>query len=238
MTIITFIENYALYLTITALAIYLIYSFIDTRRSKIDKSLIDSLYNIAQELDKGNSIQASIAQISKDKSNPSSDYFKKIIEKSNKGLSFQDSIKEVSKQSSSETFSYICSILLLAISSKGRISGSLKQLSQNLWEIDHLQESIITKSSSALSTLKLLGIILIPLIYYFMSSILSSGSMIMQLTLPFKIYFFTIAVSMTFTDYFMFKDIKDGLFLLPFTIFYISYVIIKIGPFISGYFGA
>lgn len=234
----TFLETYALYFFIGGVLIYAYHIFDSGQKSKLDGSIVESLNNIAQELDAGNSIETSIMTISQDKSNPSAKYFGKLIEETRKGHSFQESLEIVSKNSDSRTFSYVCDIILLAQKSKGNISSSLKELSQNLWEIDHLQESVNSKAGAPLSTLKMLGIIIIPLLYYMMASVLSSDTLVIAITTPFKVYFVGTALAMSFADYFLFSDYKEGLYILPFTITYMILVFVKLGPMIGGFFGA
>jgi Flp pilus assembly protein TadB len=236
MTPLEFLDAYILYIVGATLVFYFTHGYIDGQRNKLDGSLIDSLNNIAQELDAGNAIETSIMTISKDKSNPSAKYFKEIIKEANRGLSFQQSLQAVGKRTKSRTFAYICDILYLAQGSKANIADSLKKLSTNLWEIDHLQTSISSKASAPITTLKALGIIIIPLIYYMMSTLLSSGTMVIAITTPFKIYFFAVATFMTLTDYFLFSDIKEGLYTLPFTLSFITLVVLKLGPLIANYF--
>ena len=237
MTIIELISNNILYISGVFFILFMIHTTIDRKREDMESSLIESLNNISQELDEGKSIESSIVAISVDKSNPASKYFKEIIEESKKGHSFEESLQIISKKTKSRTFAYICDIIFLAQNSKGNISDSLKKLSENLWEIDHLQTSINSKAAGPLTTLKLLGVALIPMLYYMMASALSSGNMIIEITLPFKVYFFAVGIAMNFADYFLFLFFSQGLYSLPFTITFISAVILKIGPYISNLFG-
>ena len=237
MTAVEFLNQYILYIFIACIAGYVVHSLIEGKRTKLDTSLVDSLNNIAQELDAGNSIESAITTISKDKSNPSSKYLAKIIEETKKGHSFEESLEIVSKKTHSKTFAYICDIILLAQKSKGNIADSLKKLSQNLWEIDHLQASVNSKAAGPASTLKILGIVIIPLLYYMMAAVLSSETMLIEITTSFKVYFFAVALAMTFSDYFLFGDIEEGLYILPFSISYLILVFLKIGPYITIYFG-
>jgi Flp pilus assembly protein TadB len=224
------LAQYIEYIVAASIALYIVYSTIDSKIKKLDGAIIESLNGIAQNLDGGNSIEASIMAVSQDKSNAAAKCWKEIIKEAKKGSSFEDSLKIVSKRTKSETFAYVCDIIYLSQRSSANISDSLKKLSQNLWEIDLLQTSVNTKASGPLTTLKVLGIALIPLIYYFMASLLSSDTVTIQITLPFQIYFAAVSLAMTFSDYLMFGDFKDGLFLLPFSASYLFYVIIKLGP--------
>ena len=236
MTIMEFVNTNIMYILGVSIGIYIVYSVIDSRQNKLDSSLVEALNNIAQNLEAGNAIESSIMAVSRDKSNAASKYFKKIIDETNKGLSFEEALRMVSKKTKSETFAFVCDIIYLAQRSRGNIADSLKKLSENLWEIDHLQTSISSKAGGPLTTLKLLGIIIIPLLYYLLAAVLSSDTVVIEITKPFWIYFGAVALAMTFADYFLFADWKDGIFLLPFSATFIWLVIIKLGNYVASYF--
>jgi Flp pilus assembly protein TadB len=237
MSAIDFLDMYILYILGVTVLIYVIYNVIDTKKTKMENSLIEALNNIAQEIDAGNTIETAIMTVSKDKSNPSSKYFKEMLKETENGRSFEEAIKYVSKKTDSEMFSYICSIILLEQNSKGDISNSLKHLAQNLWEINNLQNSINAKAAAPMTTLKLLGIALVPVLYYSLAGALSSPGAIVEITLPLKVYFCCIALAITFTEYFLFGDYKEGLYLLPFTIAFMITLFLKIGPYMTSFFG-
>ena len=232
---IEFFNEYIMYILVVSIGIYAIYSVSDSRQKKLDSSLIEALNNIAQNLESGNAIESSVLAVSRDKSNAASKYFKKIIDETNKGLSFGEALQRVSKKTRSDTFSFVCDIIYLSQKSKGNISDSLKKLSENLWEIDHLQTTIISKAAGPLTTLKMLGIIIIPLLYYVLAAVVSSDTAVIEITRPFWIYFGAVALAMTFSDYFLFADWKDGIFLLPFSATFIWLVILKLGNYVAGY---
>lgn len=221
------------YIVIACLALYLIRMYLDGKREEAEESLIEALNIITNELEAGNAIETALVTISKDPQNPSAKYFQQILEEVKKGKSFTDSLEFVSKNTKSETFAYICKIIHLAQESKGNIANSLRKLAKNLWEINHLQTSIVTKASGALSKLKIMGIIILPLIYYLMSSVASSPGNLVEISLPFQIYFFIVAIGITFSNYFLFADWKDGLYLFPFSVSYIGFSIVTIGPYIA-----
>ena len=198
------VNEYIMYILGVSIGVYAIYSVIDSRQKKLDSSLIEALNNIAQNLESGNAIESSILAVSKDKSNAASKYFKKIIDETNNGLSFGEALQTVSKKTRSDTFSFVCDIIYLSQKSKGNIADSLKKLSENLWEINHLQTTIISKVAGPVTTLKALGIIIIPLLYYVLAAVVSSDAAVIEITMPFWIYFGAIALAMTFTDYFLF----------------------------------
>ena len=230
-----FVNENIMYILLVSIGIYVIYSVIDSRQKKLDSSLIESLNNIAQNLESGNAIESSVLAVSKDKSNAASKYFKEIIDETNEGLSFEEALQKVSKKTRSDTFSFVCDIIYLSQKSKGNIADSLKKLSENLWEIDHLQTTIISKASGPLTTLKMLGIVIIPLLYYVLAAVASSDTVVIEITRPFWIYFAAVALAMTFLDYFLFADWKEGLFLLPFSATFILLVILKLGNYVAGY---
>jgi pilus assembly protein TadC len=232
---IDFINEYMVYILVVSIGIYVTYSVIDSWQKKLDGSLIEALNNIAQNLESGNAIESAILAVSRDKSNAASKYFKKIIDETNNGLSFDEALQKVSKKTRSDTFSFVCDIIYLSQKSKGNIADSLKKLSENLWEIDHLQTTIISKVAGPVTTLKMLGIIIIPLLYYVLAAVVSSDAVVIEITMPFWIYFWAIALAMTFTDYFLFADWKDGIFLLPFSAAFIWLVITKLGNYVAGY---
>ena len=231
------IEDYILYIFIFFFIVYIVYLLISSRKEKFESSLVASLNDIAQSLDAGNAIETALFRISQDKSNSASYYFSKVIAETKKGSSFQKALEKFSKKSGSRTFSYICDILLLADTAKGNISSRLKTLSENLWELDHLQKDINSKASGPITTLKFLGIVLIPLIYYFLAAVLSSETIVLVISLPFVLYFLAVASLMSFTDTFMFRDIKEGIVALPLAISYIGLVVYKISPLITTFLG-
>jgi len=229
--------DYILYgLLAISLVVLFIHKITAIKKIKMERSVIEALKQISESMKAGNSFETAIKSHADQKEYPSAKFFQRVLDKAAQGKSTEDAMTETANESNNEMLSYITEVIVLTLSSKGNIIASLSNLSNKLWEINHIQKKVDDKASSALTTLQFVGIAIIPAVFYFISGVLSSKEMPMMVDLPMQIYFFGIMIIFSFMDYFIFRDLKESLFVLPAGVSIYLIYIITLGPMIGGFF--
>jgi len=217
----------------TALVVFLGYGVMNGQKEALEKDLLDAINSLGLFLDQGDSIETAIMKVSTNKDNKASKYFAQVLETMRQGHSLEDSLDIISKKSGSTIFSYIADNIKLAIGDKGgNISAALKNLSSRINKIKQMQDKLDSKSSKAITILKLFGALLLPTIYFFISAIINVPMMDYML-----IYLGAVAFVMCLLDTVITGDyIGSALFFpLAAAMFYIS--ITRIGPYVMIAFG-
>ncbi|MFT4303486.1 MAG: type II secretion system F family protein [Candidatus Woesearchaeota archaeon] len=192
-----------------------------------EDSVIDAMKHIAQSMTSGDSFETAMTKVD-------CKYFNHIIKLTNNGVELDKAM--IRAAGKNKTLLYISEVLSLTFTSKGNIVNSLNRLSNKLWEINHLQKKIDSKASSAIATLQVMGIVLMPAIFYFLAGILSSEDLIIEVDLIMQGYLGILMLTFTMLNYFVFKDYKGSIIILPFSIvLYITYLLL-LGPIIYGVF--
>ncbi len=216
-----------------ALVVFLAYGVMNGQKEALEKDLLDAINSLALHLDQGDSIESAMMEVARNKENKASKYFAQTLETTRKGHSLEESLDIVSKKSGSTIFSYISDNIKLAIGDKGgNISAALKNLSKRINMIKIMQDKLDSKSSKAITILKLFGALLLPTIYFFISAIINVPMMDYMI-----IYLGVVAFVMCLLDVVITGDyIGSALFFpLAAAVFYIS--ITRIGPYIIVAFG-
>lgn len=235
-------EQYAGSIVVVFLAIYVLRGVYRSRISRLDSALIDSLDAIAAELDRKASLESAVKKAS-DLPNKAGPLFKEIILTSLKGVTFEDALNQSRATAKSRTFAYICELLATAYRSKANAAPSLKELGKKLWQIQHLEQTITSKSAGPIMILQILGVFLLPLIYYFLATLLQTETLntVALVTSPvFTIYLGIVALAMAGIDLWVFRDLRETLWFLPVAASFFFFVMVKAGPYIiqqGGLFG-
>jgi len=229
--------DYILYgVVFVTFAILLNHKLIQAKKAKIQSSIIEGLKQIAESMKSGNSFETAVKVQADMKQFPSSAFFGSVLKKTTEGKSTEDALSEAADESKDEIISYIAEVISLTLTSKGNIIASLNSLSSKLWEINHIQKRIDQKASAALATLQVMGIVIVPAIFYFLAGVLSTETAPIVIDMAMKSYLGAIMVIFSFLDYFIFKNIKETLFVLPAGIsVYLVYLFI-LGPMIGNFF--
>jgi len=230
---IEFIAPYIYYITGFFMVIYIIYLMKMDRIARFEQYLAQALYNMADYLDQGYSIEAALTYVSQDKSNPCSKYFAAIVQNLNAGQSYNDAINNVVQSVPSDSFKYIGEVLIATLNAQADVAKSLKRFAKQLQDILHFNRIIETKSAGAILTIKFLGALIMPSLFYLIVGIFVGIGEYDLAILPAQYAFLFInMLLLNFEDYFMFKDKKGSLVSLPLTLSLFLLVIIKIGPMI------
>lgn len=231
----TMIAAYSPY-TFGAMALmYFSYQQLQGSRSALDAAMIDAMEKIATQLEMGNSMETAIMNISEDKTNKAAKHFKKIIWHVKAGKTLPEALDSAGLGSGSPTFRYVCQIIADAEKNKGDEAAALKELSKKLWDIQHLQETVDKKSSMPIMILQILGIFFLPIIYYFLASLLQTNTLdtVSMLQTPLMLgYLLAVNIGTTFLETFIFRDLLASLRLLPVSLSYYLLAISVIGPYI------
>jgi Flp pilus assembly protein TadB len=206
------------------------------KRQVVEQNVIEELKQIAEYMKSGNSFETAIKEISEKASSNNSGFFKKVLTLSNNGLTIEQALTKTAEKTKNNTLIYVSEVISLTITSKGNVIQSLEKLSNKLWEINHLQKKIDEKASAALTTMQTVGILVMPGIFYFISSILSTEEFIIAVDMPMKIYLGVIMCIFCLMDYIIFRNLKESLFVFPTGITIYLIYIIKLGPLITGFF--
>ena len=214
---------------------YAVYGRKQGNVSELDAALITALDQIADKLEGGKSLESAFSEIGADKTNKAAPYFKQLLDTTRQGSSLQDALEAFAKKSTSRTFSYICDLIAMSERSRGNVAPSLKDLSRKLWDIHHLQSTIDSKAGKPILMLQSLGIFLLPSVYFFLATILQTQTLhtvdIIQSWLMLG-YLLVVCISMTFLDWFIFRDAISSLMLLPVSLSFYLISILLLGPYI------
>jgi Flp pilus assembly protein TadB len=218
-----------------ALGILFLHKISMMRRKEAEKQVVESLRRIAESMRTGNTFEAAIKQISDEKE--SSAFFKKVLKESNKGKTLMQALSDTAEKSRDKNIKYIAEVLSLTISSKGNIIASLERLSDRLSEISHLQRKIDVKAASALTTLQVLGIAVLPGIFYFLAGILGDAFSEISINIPLMIYLGAVMVIFSMLDYLLFRNFKESMYVLPAGVMIFILYITELGPLLANFGG-
>jgi Flp pilus assembly protein TadB len=202
-----------------------------------EQSLIQALSAVAENLRAGNSLETIMVSMVGKKEYKCTIWFSKIIELTNKGTPLILSFEQVARKSGSEVFIFVSEVITLTYSSKGNIVDTLHNLSNKLNDIAFLQQRIDEKSNSALTSLQLIGMIGMPIIFYALASFLSSELLIIEVDLNMKVYFGALTLLLSMLSYLIFDDIIDSFYNLLLGVSSYLMIIFILGPNIGNILG-
>ncbi|MCB9359102.1 hypothetical protein H6503_04180 [Candidatus Woesearchaeota archaeon] len=209
------------------LAIIIYHMSVSGSRARQQEKVIDSMKQIAQSMMSGDSLETAMTKVD-------CNYFTKVLELMNSGMTIDMALKDAAKND--KVLMYIADVISLTVSSKGNIIVSLNRLSNKLWEVNHLQKRIDEKASAAITTLQVMGIAVMPAIFYFLAGILSTEEWLVQVDLTMQIYLGFMMLVFTMLNYIIFKDLKGSMIVLPFSAVLYALYILSLGPLLYGLF--
>ena len=202
-------------LVVLSIALLIYHKIKMANKEELENSVIDCMKQIAESMKAGNSFETAM-KIQVDNGKGSCvKFFKKVLDKTQKGKTTEQALTETANEEKDEILRYVSEVIVLTLSSKGNVIGSITNLSHKLWEINHLQKRVDQKASAALTTLQIAAIVIVPAIFYFLAAILTSETAPLSVDFPMKVYFGIIMIIFSFLDYFIFRDLKESLYILP-----------------------
>jgi Flp pilus assembly protein TadB len=218
------------------LTIYLALQRYFAHQRSLDDALIPTLERIAEHLDQGNSLETALTTLATDPTNKAAPHFKRVLDHVQRDATLPEALEHAARTASTPTLAYICTLLATAEHSKANSSDALKHISRKLWDIHHLQTTITTKSSTPILILQVLGIFLLPAIYFFLATILQTDTLdtITLVNTPILIGYLSLTgILITFLDWFIFRDALQSWTLLPVTLSYHYLFLTTLAPLLT-----
>jgi len=236
---IAFVEEFIVYITIICAAWYFVHAVRSGLAARLEEDVIESLDGLAAELDKGNALETALVNLAK-RAGPSSSEYLIVVELVRSGRSLKEALSLSASSSKSPSFRYVCSVLRVDQKSRDDLASSIKELSKKLWEISHLEHSVQEKAGRAIMTLQLVGIVFLPVLYFFLAGVveMASGGPVEILRTPLFVgYLLLTSMACAVLDGVVFKDWQEAVFIVPLAASYFGLVMLKIGPYVMAAFG-
>jgi len=220
---------------ICILTIYLALQRYFAHQRGLDDALITTLERIAEHLDQGDSLETALTTLATDPTNKAAPHFRRILDHVQRDATLPEALEHAARTAPTRTLAYICTLLATAEHSKANASDALKNISRKLWDIHHLQNAITTKSSTPILIIQILGIFLLPAIYFFLATILQTDTLdtLALANHPLVLIYLSITgILLSFLDWFIFRDALQSGLLLPVTLSYQYLFLTTLAPLI------
>ncbi|MFH0874519.1 MAG: type II secretion system F family protein [archaeon] len=217
-------------LLIASAAVYLIYSFIEYKKSRFEEDIYNSLTIISSSLKQGNSFEAAMFTATKG-NDLATGYFKKAIDKIKNGKSIEEALKESEEFSDTIILPYLTKLANVSQKSSHNVSDVLDELSLRLKAINDSKKELYERTKTNVMLIQIISIFIIPIITIFSASLL-------DVSVYFPIYYFMgfTAIAYGCLDFFIYGELKKTIFILPLYICAHFYAITVVAEIIISFF--
>jgi hypothetical protein len=200
-----------MYLAVTiSIIIATYFGYKQYAKDQIESSLIKILPEMSESLNAGYSLDMTINSIALKTNLPISSEFVKIKSMMIQGIITETAFKSVAKASKNKSFMLLAEIISSTLNNRIR-SGNIGNLYRRLVEIGRQENWRNEKIKSSILIVQFAGIVIIPLLFYMITSIISTASSVVTVDTNLQIFFIIITPILASLNYIVFRDFKTSI---------------------------
>jgi hypothetical protein len=213
-----------------AFLIFLVCTFIEYQANKLENDLIESMEQLAIQIEYGNSIETALVMTSKLHSYAARIY-RRVIKKMNNGLSLTNAFKSVTTFHRSRTLAFLSNTMGLYDTYGLAISSQLRDSSLNLLKLRRALDEMYEKTAPSIRVMQIIALFGSPILTVFLSGILDLPIYTLGL------YFAGLVVIVYgMFDYLIYSNVKRTIFMMPLLVTGYLMVLNWLAPYIADFF--
>lgn len=166
---------------------FIAYAWFSQKLYKFEESLFNAISMIAESSRMGEAPESTIKRISDMKNEACAKAFKNIIRHIENGKTFAEALGDISEKYHSETLVLLARVLIDSQESGTNVYDAMNAYSDKIWKLKQLETYAKKSTSSNLFVLKMMSVVILPAVFYYMPVVLE------EVFIPsYSIYYFAV----------------------------------------------